>query len=248
MYAAVKPSGPLRRETYVQRLPGFGVSGSFGAQERIRRQSVAIRLHFGNPRSPGPAPPRMLPPPKGYLTGQEREASLLSTRCVKCALLCWSAAQVCRGVRAFARARACVEYVHVRPCVVVCGTALLCRAGLPCSCGLRERLLTVRVCARVRVRVRVCVCVCVCVCLCACACVRVPVCAAVCVCVCTGTSLRTNFWGDVRCERCPLRLASATVCTSLLLHDVGFLATVALRLQVPTLARDLCVAGTTCAV
>ena len=84
------------------------------------------------------------------LTGQEREASLLSTRFVKYALLL-----VCRaGVswRACVCACACVEYVHVRPCVVVCGTAVLCRAGLPCSCGLRERMLPL------------CVCVCVCVC------------------------------------------------------------------------------------
>eukprot|EP00959_Pyramimonas_sp_CCMP1952_P470723 9497167-Pyramimonas_sp.AAC.1 len=41
---------------------------------------------------------------------------------------------------------ACVEYVHVRPCEVVRSNALLCRAGLPCSCGQRERMLPVRVC------------------------------------------------------------------------------------------------------
>ena len=117
------------------------------------------------------------------LTGQEREASLLSTRCVKYAPLCWSAAQVRRGVRAFARARACVEYVNVRPCVVVC------RTGLPCSCGLRERMLPVRVWA----------CACVCVCLYACdLCVRL--CAAVCMCarVCAGCVLGGQDGAGVR--------------------------------------------------
>eukprot|EP00959_Pyramimonas_sp_CCMP1952_P064093 1339004-Pyramimonas_sp.AAC.1 len=81
------------------------------------------------------------------------------------------AAQVCRGVRAVAHARACVQYVHVCPCVVVSGAAVLCRAALPCSRGLRERMLPLCMCVRV--------CAYVSVCACACAYVRVPVGAAV---------------------------------------------------------------------
>ena len=83
-----------------------------------------------------------------------------------------------------------MEYVHVRPCVVVCGTAVLCRAGLPCSCGLRERMLPLCVC--------VCVYVCVCVCLRVCACVRVPVCVCLCVrlCACVRAFVQ-GVWSSV---------------------------------------------------
>ena len=133
MHAAVKPSGPLRRETYVQRLPGFGVSGSFGAQKRIRRQSVAIRLHFGNPRSPGPAPPRMLPPKRLPDWTRTGSVAFVHSVCEVCSVVGMPRKCVVACLRLRARVRgicACASVRGLRHCCVMpCWSAVLLRSA-----------------------------------------------------------------------------------------------------------------------